>query len=264
MIWKEIESRQNEAVKLASSLASKKERDRHGLFLAEGVTLLFDFLSYGLIPSRLYVARSSKHLEEVRERFSDVDCLAYLLSDAAFEKVTSEKGSEGVLSLYSVQDLKKILPVKSEGKWIALENLQDPGNVGTVIRTAAAFGFDGVLTVGCADPFGPKAVRASMGAIARIPVDCFSDTEALFSFLRQKSVHTVAACLHSESVSIGAAHLAPPVCVLIGNEGRGLSPVAIEKADERSIIPIRNTESLNAATAASVFMWEISRREEMK
>ena len=186
----------------------------------------------------------------------------FLLSDSAFEKVTTEKGSQGIVSVYSVSDLQTLLPLEQTGKWVALERVQDPGNVGTVIRTASAFGFDGVLLAGCADPFGPKTVRATMGAIATIPVRTFSSTGEMLRWIREKGVCTVAACLAEESRPIGETDLSEPVCVLIGNEGKGLSREAVALCDALSVIPIRTMESLNAASAATVFLWEIKRRSE--
>ena len=163
-----------------------------------------------------------------------------------------------------MEGLSKLFAKEKENRFVALENVQDPGNVGTVIRSAASFGFDGVFLVGGADPFSHKAIRASMGAIASIPVKSFSSVETLFEELKNKKIKTVAAALSDDAVEIGKADLSEPVCVFIGNEGKGLSKFAIEKADEVCIIPIENTESLNAAVAAAVFLWEIKRRGQAK
>ena len=132
--------------------------------------------------------------------------------------------------------------------------------MGTVIRTASAFGFDGVLLVDCADPFGTKAIRATMGAIAGIPIRSFTSTDELFSFLKAKGVRSVAACLSPNSREIGETDLSEPICVLIGNEGKGLSEKAVASSDCASVIPMETMESLNAASAATVFLWEIRRR----
>jgi TrmH family RNA methyltransferase len=175
-----------------------------------------------------------------------------------------ENGSLGIVSVYSVSDVKKIVPFTRTGKLIALERVQDPGNVGTIIRTASAFGFDGVLLVDCADPFGPKTIRATMGSIVGIPIQTFPDTAALFAFLEEKGARSVAACLASDSRPIGETELTEPVCVLIGNEGKGLSEEAVKRSDFTSVIPMETMESLNAASAATVFLWEIKRRGESR
>lgn len=261
MEWKKIESRANPSVKFAASLSDKKVRDREGVFPAEGITLFFDFARMGLYPRKVYLSERAAELRErIESALTDKDAELFFLSDSAFEKVTTEKGSQGLVCVYSVSDLEKLQPLRKTGKLIALERLQDPGNVGTVIRTASAFGFDGVLLVDCADPFGAKAIRATMGAVAAIPLRSFATTAELFAFLKKTGVKSVAACLAPDSREIENTDLSEPVCVLIGNEGKGLSEEAVSLADCTSLIPIETMESLNAASAATVFLWEIKRR----
>ena len=151
------------------------------------------------------------------------------------------------------------LSTEDLARLIALENIQDPGNVGTLIRTAASFGFDGVILVDCADPFGAKAVRASMGAVAHVPVAMFSSTKEAFDMLKGQGVRSIAACLSPDSLPITETDLREKVCIWIGNEGKGLSPEAVALSDAASIIPIESTESLNAAAAAAIFLWEVKK-----
>lgn len=262
MEWTLLSSRQNPSVKLAFSLHEKKKREETGLFVAEGLTLFFDFAAIGLYPEAVFLSTDA---ERERERIEKAlapspETVCYSLLPFVFEKITSEKGSQGIVSVYRRDRFEKALPLCRFEKLIALENVQDPGNLGTVLRTALALGFDGVLLVGGADPFGTKAVRASMGAISRIPRLSFASVHELFSFLREKGVHSVAACLGKDAVSIENATLSSPVCILIGNEGKGLSREAVEGADQRAIIPIQGAESLNAAVAAAIFLWETARR----
>ncbi len=262
MDWKLIESRQNEAVKLAASLCDKKARDKTGLFLAEGTTLFFDLVRQGICPEAVFLAKHAERLmPEVEKALGALSCKAYLVSDQAFEKVSTEKGSQGIVTLFSQKAVFSGLEPKKSGRWVALENVQDPGNVGTVLRSASAFGFEGVLLSGCADPYSPKAIRSSMGAVAHIPVHIFSDTAKLFDFLEEKKIRSVAAALCEGALPIGETDLSSPVCILIGNEGKGLSPEALGRSEAKSIIPISSMESLNAAVAASVYFYEIARRE---
>ncbi|MBR3837845.1 MAG: RNA methyltransferase [Clostridia bacterium] len=260
MDWIRIESRQNAVVKLAASLADKKARDREGLFLAEGTTLLFDLCEKNVFPRKVLLSDRAGHLApKVEALLRGQTCSLYRLAPAAFEKVTTEKGSEGIVSLFSVQEVLAARKPQRFCRLVAMENLQDPGNVGTILRTAAALGFDVAFLTGCADVFGPKAIRAGMGAVASIPVQLFCSTDEMMDRLDSLGVHTVAACLHRDAVSIRQANLREPCCVLIGNEGKGLTPTAVARAGEKSIIPIGNMESLNAASAASIFLWEIAR-----
>ena len=263
MDWKKLESRANPSVKFAAALAEKKFRDQEGVFAAEGLTLFFDFCKMGLFPQKVYLSEKAASLRpQIEEALGTAAPDLYLLTPSAFEKITTEKGSQGLVSVYSVADVQKLKPLTDTKRLIALERVQDPGNVGTVIRTASAFGFDGVLLVDCADPFGPKTIRATMGAIAGIPIRLFPSTSALFSFLKEKGVRSIAACLAPDSQNIGETDLSGSVCVLIGNEGKGLSDEAIASSDGKAIIPIKTMESLNAASAATVFLWEIKRRGE--
>jgi len=261
MEWNRIESRANPAVKFAAQLGDKKRRDQDGVFPSEGITLFFDFCESGIYPEKVYLSEKALFLKEkIDEALMGKRCEKYLLSRSAFEKVTTEKGSQGLLCVYSTESVYQKNPLLQYNRLVALECVQDPGNVGTVIRTAAAFGFDGVLLVSSASPFGTKAIRASMGAVSRIPIKEFSSTGALFDFLKEKNIFSVAACLDEKSVSIEGASLAAPVCVLIGNEGHGLSEEAKALADQSVIIPIEGMESLNAAAAGAIFLWEIVRR----
>lgn len=263
MEWKKIESRNNPQVKYATALADKKARDREGVFCAEGVTLFSDFAALGFYPEKVYLSEEASFLKnqvEAALKEAETECL--LLASHVFEKVTTEKGSQGIVSVYDRRKLSDHLSLKHFRRLVALEKIQDPGNVGTIIRSAASFGFDGVLLVDCADPFGPKAVRASMGAVAHIPTVIFSSTALAFDFLKEKKVRSVAACLTESARSITETDLKAPVCVWIGNEGKGLSSEAIASCDCASIIPIEKTESLNAAAAAAIFLWEVKKEGE--
>ena len=261
MDWNVIDSRQNPAVKFASCLTEKKYRDKYGVFLAEGKTILAELVSSGISPKAVYLSREARlSVRETDEILGEAPSERYLLSASAFEKITTEKGSEGIVSLFYHSDIETLFASKPLSRLVALETVQDPGNVGTILRSAAALGFDAVLTVSCADPFSPKAIRASMGAVAHIPVKNFSDTAALFSFLRDYHIISVAAALHENAKPIHELSLSEPFCILIGNEGKGLSREAILLADECSVIPIQNVESLNAAAAATIYLWEFGKK----
>ena len=260
MEWKKIESRNNPCVKYAASLSDKKTRDREGVFLAEGTTLFSDFAQIGLYPEKVYLSEEAVALkDQVTNLLREQKTQLLLLAPHVFEKITTEKGSQGIVSLYSRKALSEILPLCKFSRLVAMEKIQDPGNVGTIIRSAASFGFDGVILVDSSDPFGAKAVRASMGAVAHIPVISFSTTALAFDFLKEKNVRSVAAALTESALPITETDLSSPICIWIGNEGKGLSPEAVSLCDCASIIPIENTESLNAAAAAAIFLWEVKK-----
>jgi len=148
----------------------------------------------------------------------------------------------------------------SPGRHIILENLQDPGNVGTIIRTANAFMIDSVILTGsCADPYNPKAVRATMGAIFRQKIIQLDRAE-LLRRLREAGIPLYATGLDESCVRLNELPREGPIAVAIGNEGQGLSAELFNASDKRITIPMNPAcESLNAAAAATVIMWELYR-----
>ena len=137
--------------------------------------------------------------------------------------------------------------------------MQDPGNVGTLLRSAAAFGFDGVLLgPGCAAPFAPKTLRASMGAAGRLPVLVVSDLPAALMALRGRDVTCLAAALyHSRPLDEVGTDFPGGVCLVIGSEGQGLTDAAVAACDAAVRIPMTDlVESLNAGVAGSVLLWQ--------
>ena len=153
--------------------------------------------------------------------------------------------------------------VRTGGRYLALERVQDPGNVGTLLRSAAAFGFDAVLlSDGCASPFAPKTLRASMGAAVRVPVIEAGALPEAIAALREKGITCLAAALYqSQPLSAAASCYPGGVCVVIGSEGQGLTDAAIAACDGTVRIPMTDrVESLNAGIAGSILLWHF--REE--
>ena len=143
---------------------------------------------------------------------------------------------------------------------MALDNLRDPGNLGTILRTAEAFGLDGVVLMGdCVDLWAPKTLRSAMGSAFRVPVYRVADAAELKTQLAPLDVPMYAAALHTDSRSVVGTDL-KKACVVIGNEAHGVSDATLGICDGSLIIPIHTAESLNAAVAAAVFAWEMSRQ----
>ena len=160
------------------------------------------------------------------------------------------------------QGIETLTPDKyGRSRYLLLDGVQDPGNVGTIWRTADAFGADGlILCGGCADPWGPKTVRATMGAVFRLPVYECSLEEAA-ERLAQAGVPLYAAALREDTADVRDVSL-DRAAVVIGSEGRGVSQEALERCWKTVKIPMRDRcESLNAAVAASVALWEMARND---
>ena len=261
-----ITSRQNPTVVKLCALLDKKERRKSRLFRIDGYKLLSEALECGAEIE--LVAVCSEKADRLMPLAQKSGAKTILLSPEVFTKITDEKSPDGVIAVVKYIDgLHKVLSpsdipaiASSDRRIMAFESLRDPGNLGTVIRSASAFGVDTLLlSDDCADVYNPKTLRGAMGAIfSREIYFCRDLPEALARFSCEGR-RVLAATLDTESVSVGNVALTEKDIVVIGNEGHGLSRNAVEASDLSVILPIdtgRGVESLNAATAASVFMWE--------
>ena len=200
-----------------------------------------------------------------KERFSGLLAKAqpetdvYLVSRAVMEALSQVKTPQGIAAVCS---LPESMPLSRQGKrLVLLENVQDPGNVGTILRTLDAAGFDGcVLTEGCADPWSPKTLRATMGSAFRVPVTFAKDGPSACGELKRLGYAILGAELHGQPFYQRSA-LPEKLCLLIGNEGQGLTDASLETCDYRFKLPmLGGAESLNAAVAAAVMMYDIMNR----
>lgn len=246
-----IASRRNGTVVSAALLKQKKHRDAEGLFLAEGAVLLQEALSHGALPRAVFVREDA--LCALPELGED---LVFPVAAPVFEKLSDEDSPDGIMSVFAFPDV----PEKAGAyRAVVLEAVQDPGNVGGVIRTAAALGISEVFLVGSADHLSPKAVRASMGAVFCQRVRRFGKIEDCAAELKARGCRVGAAVLSPDAGPVTGN--APIGCgaVMIGNEGHGLSAAARSCCDIEIMIPMDRTQSLNAAMAAGIFMWELTR-----
>ena len=238
-----IRSRQNETVKRFIALASDGGARREaGEFIGAGEKLLAEAVASG--------AEVTCVLSE-----TPVDGLPYrLVTPEILRAVSPLQNSPG--PVFSVR-MRALPPASSLNRVIVLENVQDPGNVGTVLRTADAFGMDLVVLCGaCADPYNPKTVRASMGAVFRQPT-ARTDTSGLPALLGGLPMY--GAALAADAADIRALPK-ERLAVAVGNEGGGLTPELLALCAGTAIIPMRpQAESLNAGVAAAVIMWEMVR-----
>ncbi|PKM71950.1 MAG: RNA methyltransferase [Firmicutes bacterium HGW-Firmicutes-16] len=225
-------------------------RRKSGEFVCDGEKTLKEALSFGAEVS--CVLWGSEPPFEVSDSIMQFSCPPDLM-----QYVSPLKNSAG--PVFSV----KIPRISADGEKvltaIVLENVQDPGNVGTVIRTADAMGTDIVILVGdCADLYNPKTVRATMGGIFRQRI-LETDMDGLPDYVNRNSLKLYGAALSENSEDIRKINL-KGTAVAIGSEGRGLSAELLKLCEAKTIIPMRpDCESLNAAVAASIVMWEMSK-----
>ena len=269
-----ISSRNNPTVKWAASLSDKKGRDAEKAFIVEGKKLVFEALDNFLPVKHIFVAESKKDLyfPEImrffKEKFYDGTKIS-VLSDSAFEKISTEKAPQGIISVIKYLDFFRELDIiykedfflKSSERAIILSSLRDPGNLGSVIRSAVAFGAEHIiLSKDSADIYNPKTVRAAMGSLFKVKVSYVSDLVSLVASAKENGRRVFAAELSESAVSLSSLKLLPSDIFIIGNEGHGISKEISSAATKSVYIPISaSTESLNAAVAAGIFMWEQSK-----
>ena len=250
-----ITSRTNPLVAYVRKLNSKRAfRRAENAFAAEGPKLLSEALRWGARVKTVLCAPGVS-LPELPAGTRAVELPDKLLAYAA-----DTETPQGIIFICQGKPL--AMPDRLEGRrWLVLDGVQDPGNVGTIWRTADAFGADGlILCGGCADPWGPKTVRATMGAVFRLSV--YEGTlEDAAQRLAAASVPLYAAALRADTEDIRDVPLST-AAVIIGSEGRGVSDKALSLCQKTVKIPMRaRCESLNAAAAASVVLWEMARVE---
>ena len=247
-----ISSRDNARIKYACSLRdSEKQRAADGLFFAEGPKLCLE-LAKSCMPRAAYATEAA--LEKMPE-LAALDPVP--VAPHVAEKLAGTKSSQGVFVLFETPRPDPAL-LHTARRILALEGVQDPGNVGTLLRSAAAFGFDAVvLGPGCAAPFSPKTLRSSMGAAGRLPVAHSADLPGTLRELRSRGVTCLAAALYrSRPLDEAGRDFPGGVCVVIGSEGQGLRQETMEACDAAVRIPMTDrVESLNAAVAGSVLLW---------
>ena len=265
--FQSITSKSNPRIVRAAKYADKKYRDEDGVFICEGIKLLREALLSGAHIREIYVsAETEGHLPpDVLEQLASTKVDAcFVVPAEVFCKITTENAPQGVLAVVDKLDSvaqKRVSEPNADEMVMLFESIRDPGNFGTLIRTAAAFGFDRlIVSADCTDVYNPKVIRAAMGAVFKIKIDYCTDLKETICSLQVGGRRTLAALPKEQALVAGRDSLRANDCVVIGNEGHGLSPETVAACSDAIYIPMQeNTESLNAAIASSVLMWEIAK-----
>ncbi len=253
----DITSRTNPLVVKTASLASAKSRRELGLYMFEGVKLFCEALDSGISLEYVFVKKSS--LDNLCSLLDRADCRAYVVPDICFEKISTEKAPQGIITVAKLPKLCDICDSGSSKNSVILYDIQDAGNLGTIIRTAHALSdIDIVLCGDCADAFGYKCIRASMGAVFRQRIYSCSNFEKAVALYNINGKTVYAAALRDDAAKISDCALSS-CSVVLGNEGHGLPDEAIALC-KPMIIPMVGMESLNVAAAATVIIWEMAGR----
>lgn len=255
-----ITSKDNKIIKNISKLLSKsKYRKEQGLFVVEGIRLCIDAIrSNAGIDTFICTEDALKKYPEAVNELEKNAQSSYVVSSNIFSILSDTKTPQGVICVVKALDNKPQFD-KINNKYVLLQNMQDPSNLGAVLRSADALGFCGViLTKDCCDILSPKVCRASMGAVFRVPfMICDDECEFVSDF--NKFGKSYAAVVRNGK-SITEFNYEGNTLVCIGNEGNGLTDDLVNTCTYAVTIPMKgNAESLNAAAAAGIIMWEMIR-----
>ena len=246
-----ISSLRNPKVLFWRSLKDRKGRDAAGSFLAEGPKMVAESLDSAFPVETLLVR------EGYTPPFPLPDSIpAYTLADSVFRSVCDTKTPQGIAAVVRIRAL-----LLKGNRLLALDGIQDPGNMGTIIRTADAAGMDGILlSPDCVDVFSPKVLRATMGSIFRMGFRFPESLADELAALRDREGFAVLSSQLDGEPFFERAPVFPPFVLIIGNEGNGVSDAVKAAATHRLRLPMRGgAESLNAAVAAGIMMYDLMR-----
>ncbi|MGG6893388.1 MULTISPECIES: TrmH family RNA methyltransferase [Rhizobium] len=261
---KEVTSLANPIVKDIKALTVKKSREESGAFLAEGLKLVIDALELGWTIRTLVYAKAAKGkplVEQVAAKTVAAGGLVLEVSEKVIGSITRRDNPQMVVGVFEQRwrQLKDVKPKAGE-TWVALDRVRDPGNLGTIIRTADAAGASGVILVGeTTDPFSLETVRATMGSVFAVPV-VKATPEEFLAWKKKADVSVVATHLAGAVDYRTIDYKRKPVVILMGNEQSGLPDVLAKEADALARIPqTGRADSLNLAVATAVMLFEARR-----
>lgn len=257
MVSKVITSTQNTLIKKIGLLQSKKSaRKKENTFVIEGLRGVNEIPNPDMVKELIISEHIAK--EEVL-----IPCKEMItVTEDVYKHISDTKSPQGVMATVAMchKTLQDIVPKKS-GFYLILENIQDPGNLGTIIRTAYGFGVDAIfLTKGCVDIYNPKTIRSTMGALLHLPIVIDLEIEEAIHWLEEHRVNLYATDL-LESKPLAECDFKDSVAIAIGNEANGISETLRSLAPYKMRIPMPGgLESLNASIAASICMYEVMRQ----
>ncbi|MBB3965646.1 TrmH family RNA methyltransferase [Rhizobium metallidurans] len=261
---KEVTSLANPIIKDIKALSDKKTREQSGTFMAEGLKLVIDAIELGWTIRTLVYAKAAKGkplVEQMAAKTVASGGLVLEVSEKVLSSITRRDNPQMVVGVFENRwkPLRDIRPAKGE-TWIALDRVRDPGNLGTIIRTADAAGASGVILVGeTTDPFSLETVRATMGSVFAMPVSR-ATPEEFIAWKKQAGVSLVATHLAGSVDYRTIDYKTKPVVILMGNEQSGLPEQLSREADALARIPQQGlADSLNLAVASAVMMFEARR-----
>ncbi len=266
-----ITSKSNNIVKYICSLQNKKYRNKYNKYVIEGIKMVEEIInSEGNAPEFIVYSEEilkkielgSKFLNVINENTNKYNFVN--VSEDVFKYITDVETPQGVIAVidkkeYSIDKLKEILNVDANNKFVILDKVQDPGNLGTIIRSAKSFGIDNIICIsGTVDAFSPKVTRSTMGAILKTNIFYIKENEIdmLVSSLKNKGYNIISTSLEGDKY-LNEETINDRTIFVMGNEANGVSKELLDYSDKLVKIPMQDTmESLNVAVASSIVMYE--------
>lgn len=253
-----ITAKNNPKIKeIKALLSSSKDRKNSGLFVLEGVRLCCDAVKSGCEITSVFCTETcaekyADSINELKNACSDF----YFVSEDVLKSISDTVTPQGVVC--AVKVCSNNFEYERGRRYIALDTIQNPDNLGAISRTAEAFGIDGMVIYGGCDIYNPKALRASMGALFRLPVKVCKNLEDEIALCKSVGIMSFATVPDRDAEDITKTDFGKGALCVIGNEGNGVSKEIIDACDKKITIKMQGrAESLNAAAAASITMWEL-------
>ncbi len=263
-----IESKENDLFKYTKKLKERKNRSKSNKYLIEGFRLVQEAFKAKINIDYLIINKDGQEKideflnDEFLSNYMNEDMKIYEMSDSLFKEITSTENPQGILAIINMN----MKPLQANGEFYLLcDRLQDPGNLGTIIRTAHAAGVQGIiLTKGTVDIYNEKTIRSTMGSIFYIPIHYDNDNLSLVKSLKKDGFNLIVTSLDTDK-NFFDVNLKGKVLLTVGNEGNGVSDEVMNIADTKVKIPMPgNAESLNVAIATSVIIYEKVRQDRIK
>ena len=270
-----ISSENNDLIKKVKSLKLKKYRELRKEFFVEGARIVKEALMSSAEIKEIIISEKASENEDIAETICmaiKLGCDIYTVSETVFKSISETTNPQGILATIKMADydLEEMIIAKSidvrkcDKYFVILDEIKDPGNMGTIIRTADAAGFNGVIvSKGCVDVYNPKVLRSTMGSIFHIPINLSQDLSYALKEIKMQNIRVYAA--HTKgNLYYYEADMTQSTAIVIGNEAFGISDKTMESADELISIPITGrAESLNASVAAGILMYEPLRQKKL-
>ena len=259
----EINSRDNEKIKYTKSLLKSKNRSKEGKFIIEGYRILTLAMEFEGIIDYVFINEDFEAKKEHGEFVSVLEnkgIKVYKTLNKNFKDMVDTENTQGILAVVSFEKKNLKENLRDDDKYIVvLDRIQDPGNMGTIIRTADAAGADAIITLkGCVDIYNPKVIRSTMGSIFRMNI-IPAERDEMISVLKERGIKIVSSWLNTDNY-YDRVDYGEKVALVIGNEANGIEDSIAEQSDILVKIPIYGSaESLNAAISSAILMYEIKK-----